>query len=124
MLKTYYTLNQIISCTDQLHGSVTLTSPNTDHLHRPPTQTTYRDHPHRPPTQINHADYNDDNGKDCHCVTPYKMYSTRFVGNPEGGQQCIFDLFRLFSQGGQYKLGGLRGTRGGLNPQPFRQIEH
>ena len=40
--------------------------------------------------------------------------SIRFMGKPEGVQQCIFDLFWLFF-GVQYKLGGLRGTRGGLN---------
>ena len=43
--------------------------------------------------------------------------STRFVGKPEGVQQCIFDLFWLFFRGGgQYKLGGSRGTREGWTP--------
>ena len=43
--------------------------------------------------------------------------STRFVGKPEGGQQCIFDLFWLFFRGGggNTNLGG-RGTRGRLDP--------
>ena len=33
-------------------------------------------------------------------------FSTRFVGKPEGDQQCFFDLFWLFCWG-QYKLRGL-----------------
>ena len=54
---------------------------------------------------------NDEGGDDDDAV-----HSTRFVGKPEGGkQQCIFDLFWLFFQ---YKPGGLRGTREGLNPKP------
>ena len=43
--------------------------------------------------------------------------STRFVGKPEGGQQCIFDLFWLFF-GESIQTWGLRGTRGEVKPQP------
>ena len=42
--------------------------------------------------------------------------STRFVGNPEGGQQCIFDLIILTIFFGRVNT-NLRGTKGGtLNP--------
>ena len=54
--------------------------------------------------------------------------STRFVGKPEGGggSAVYFWLILTIFSGGQYKLGGSRGTRGGVNPPPPppRQIEH
>ena len=50
------------------------------------------------------------------------LYSYSICGKIRGGQQCIFDVF-LTKPGGQWKLGGSRGTRGELNPKP-RQIEH
>ena len=41
----------------------------------------------------------------------YGEPSTQFVGEPDGGQQYIFDLFWLFS-GGRYKLGDWEAPEG------------
>ena len=49
--------------------------------------------------------------------------STWFVVKPEGGQQCIFDYFRLFLRG-QCKLGGGWEAPEGVKPPTPRQIEH
>ena len=43
-------------------------------------------------------------------------FSTRFVGKPEGGQQCIFDLFWLFFSGGSIQIWGIERHQRGLNP--------
>ena len=45
-------------------------------------------------------------------------FSSRFVVKPEGGQQCMFDVFLTKPVESQCKLRGSRGTRGGKTPSP------
>ena len=43
----------------------------------------------------------------------HTLHSKRFVVKPEGGQQCIFDVFLSKPVGGQCKLGGWEAPEGG-----------
>ena len=53
------------------------------------------------------------------------LFSTRFGGKPEGVSNVFLTYFDNFSEESiQTWEGGLRGTRGGLTPQPTQQIVH
>ena len=52
------------------------------------------------------------------------ILSSRFVVKPEGGQQCIFDVFLTKPVGVNENCGGGEAPEGGLNPPTPRQIEH
>ena len=49
----------------------------------------------------------------------FNLSTIRFVGKPEGVSNVILTYFDYFCRmGGQCKVGGSRGTRGGLTPPP------